>query len=698
MAGSNEILEYLIMGVFSFIGDAEIRDIEDYTQNIDEHTVVVGADLSLRRSDIYPLKDCRDFAYDSMAPMIAGMSQLPEQDRVLYQVVCLPIKDGAKSQAALMSERASDFMIHALDPKTWCKADLFPKTDNKKPDPTHPREKAKKKCLGHLYWVSARCAAMTRLPVNASATQRSEAEARLSHHVRSTLSGVMVYNTVDENSFKMGRIRSGRSVTRKLQARSFTNPFRLSSIEVTTIWHPPTLGTLPNTAQVLSKRAPPPRKLPSSKDDPQICFFGQTNYRDSNTPFGIKRFDRRRHLYVIGKSGVGKSCLLQLLIRSDVENGFGCCVLDPHGDLVDDVLRLIPKRRIKDVVLFDPSDVKHPPSFNPLVPCRPELKAHIVHIFLDVFRRNIGDGWSDKVEHVLRHTLLALLHVPGATIVMLRRMLSDEDFRNEIVSQSPDESVQRFWLREFVHRRQEFEEGPISQIMNRMDQLLATDMIRNILGQAQNLYDFREFMDNRKIVLLKMSKGLLGAADASFLGSLAIWKVYEAAMSRADMVAEARQDFYFYIDEFQNFATESFGDILSESRKYKLCLTFANQFLGQLPDSIRQNVFGNVANTVAFRIGPEDSGAVSQEFKPRISPSDLLNLGLREFFVKMSVDGEAQEAFSGRTIELNYPADSSSAVKECVTLSRSKYALTAEQVEEQLALAELETAPRVVHG
>jgi hypothetical protein len=231
-----------------------------------------------------------------------------------------------------------------------------------------------------------------------------------------------------------------------------------------------------------------------------------------------------------------------------------------------------------------------------------------------------------------------------------------------------------------VAHRQEFEEGPISRLLNRLDELLATESIRNILGQSTNTFKFREFMDSRKIVLMKISKGVLGSENATLLGTLLIWKIYEAAMSRADMPADDRQDFSLYVDEFQNFATESFSEILSESRKYKLSLTFANQYLGQLPSAIRKTVFGNVANILSFRVGADDAGAVAKEFRPAFGDEDLLNLPLREFYVKMSVDGEVQDSFSGRTLDLKHPADGSNYAQECIAHSRKTYCKTLDEV------------------
>jgi hypothetical protein len=356
-----------------------------------------------------------------------------------------------------------------------------------------------------------------------------------------------------------------------------------------------------------------------------------------------------------------------------MEKGYGCAVLDPHGDLIDDILKLVPRHRVDDVVLFDPSNPNFAPSFNPLAPIRPDLKLRVAMSFLDSFKRTFGSDWSEKMDHVLRYAVLGLLNIPGCNLASLRKMLSDDRYRADIVRQATDESVKRFWLREFTARRKEFEEGPISRLLNRLDELLATETMRKILGQPENLFNFREFMDNRKIVLIKVSKGSLGSDNASLLGSMLVWKVYEAAMSRANIPAEDREDFYFYVDEFQNFATDSFGEILSEARKYNLSLTFANQYLNQLPAQIRKTIFGNVANLLSFRIGAEDAAAVSSEFSPVFEDGDLVNLALRDFYIKMSINGQVQQPFSGRTLDLVYPPAEEDCSKAAIAAALKKY-------------------------
>lgn len=671
MAGSDYIIDYLTSGIYSWVSDCEIRDVEDYTLKVTPQTMVVGADMKLWRPDIYPLKcDYMKTPNDTIVPIVNPLAQIPDSDRMLVQIIINPLKDTPLLHFNLLQKRWTENMMSKVRARSWLKKGL----------PVNSKALIGAKCAGNLCSINYRISAFTDVPVNASRAERSAAYQRLSENVTTITTATKAYNTVDENRFVAGRLESGTSFLSRVQDRRFFRPFLASTAEVSTFWHPPPITVIPNTAMVVSRKAPPPRHLPTDPNDPEICMFGSVNYRDFSKQFGIKRLDRRRHLYVVGKSGSGKSCLLQLLVRNDIERGYGCAVIDPHGDLIDDIMKLIPKHRIQDVVIFDPSDVNFPASFNPMDPVRPELRVRVALSFLDAFKRVFAGDWSEKMDHVLRYAMLGLLGVPGTNILSLRRMLSDETFRAEVVRRATDESVKRFWLRDFVARRQEFEEGPISRLLNRLDELLATESIRNILGQSTNAFKFREFMDSRKIVLMKISKGVLGSENATLLGTLLVWKIYEAAMSRADIPADDRQDFFLYVDEFQNFATDSFTEILSESRKYKLSLTFANQYLGQLPASIRKTVFGNVANLLSFRVGSDDAGAVAKEFKPSFGDEDLLNLPLREFYVKMSVDGQVQDSFSGRTLDLKHPSDGANYAQECIAHSRKTYCKPLDEV------------------
>jgi hypothetical protein len=665
MAGNDEMIDILTTGIYSWLGDSQVLDIEDYTEKITANTVICGADLRLARPDVYPIQDWKGFKSSSLTPILMPLQQIPDGDCFLIQAILRPIKDSALSNLSILNARFNARMSDLFYLRKYLKKDFA----------LNVAEKIDAKCASRLYWSNYRMTAFSHLAPGANTQEKKATYERLVGHVKTVTDSVKAFNLDDYNKFAVGGIESGSKWLEKIRERRFIRPYRLSTRELSSLYFPPSLGDLAATAQVLSKRAPAPPDVPASKKDPNVGDVAHTNYRDHELNFGFQRADRRRHLYIMGKSGTGKSCLMQLLVRDDMEKGYGCAVIDPHGDLIDDILRLIPRHRAGDVVLFDPGNPDFAPSFNPMSPVRPDLKLRVAMSFLDSFKRTFGSDWTERMDHVLRYAVLGLVTVPGCNLVSLRKMLSDERFRADIVRQARDESVKRFWLREFTARRKEFEEGPISRLLNRLDELLATETMRHILGQSTNLFNFREFMDSRKIVLLKISKGVLGSDNASLLGSMLVWKIYEAAMSRADIAAEDREDFYLYVDEFQNFATESFGEILSESRKYNLSLTFANQYLNQLPKQIRQTIFGNIANLLSFRIGAEDAATVASEFSPVFGDGDLVNLAIRDFYVKMSVNGQIQAPFSGRTKDLIYPATGEDVAKECVAAALKKYCL-----------------------
>jgi len=453
----------------------------------------------------------------------------------------------------------------------------------------------------------------------------------------------------------------------------------LSTKELATVFHLPNEKEVPNVMHVLSKKAEPPADLPTDRSDKQISFFGETNFHGKKIPFGIRRNDRRRHLYAVGKSGSGKSKMLELLIKNDIEAGKGVGILDPHGDLVDNVLTMIPEHRIKDVVIFDPSDTDNPITFNPLADVPPHLKMRVTIGFIEIFKKLFGANWTPRLEHVLRYTTLALLDTPGTTIYSILKMLTDKNYRQMIVRNIKESNVKNFWVNEFAGWSEKFDNEAITPLLNKVGQFVATDMIRNIVAQPDNKIDFRDIMDNNKILLMKVSKGILGEENAALLGSIAITKIYQAAMARADTREDDRVDWYFYVDEFQNFATDTFDEILSEARKYRLNLTIAHQFLGQLSSKIRTTVFGNVGSMVSFRVGGEDARILAEEYNPRFSERDIINLGVRDFYTKISINGELREAFSGKTLFIENPKDNFA--QECIAHSRATYTRKASEVE-----------------
>ncbi len=430
--------------------------------------------------------------------------------------------------------------------------------------------------------------------------------------------------------------------------------------------------------------APPPPELPIyDRVDPEECsFIGRTNYEaaleEKKFIFGIKRVDRRRHVYIVGKSGVGKSKLLELFLRQDVAYGHGLCFIDPHGDVIEEILDFIPEERIDDVVLIDPSDSKYPISFNPLANVDPAFKHQLTQGLIEVMERQFGANWTPRLEHVFRFTCLALLDYPQATMRGMISMLTDRNYRQLVVEYIEDDMVKRFWAIEFADWSEKYDTEAIIPLVNKLAQFLSDPALRAIFGQKENKVDLAELMNSGKIILINLSKGKLGEENSSFFGSMFITKIKQAGMERASLPERERKDFYLYVDEFHNLVTETFENLYSEARKYGLCLTVAHQYMGQLIPKIQQAVLGNTGTILVFRVGGEDAVKLEPEMAPIFGVKDMVNLGVQNFYIKETIDGEAYDPFSAETLKVLPPAHES-LKKEIVEQSREKYTISADE-------------------
>ncbi len=435
------------------------------------------------------------------------------------------------------------------------------------------------------------------------------------------------------------------------------------------------------------KLAPPPTELPVyGKVGPEECsFFGRTNYEapleEKKFIFGIKRDDRRRHIYVVGKSGVGKSKLLELLARQDIAYGYGVCFIDPHGDVIQEILDFIPKERIDDVVLIDPSDTKYPASFNPLANVDPAFKHQLTQGLIEVMQKQFGANWTPRLEHVFRFTCLALLDYPHATMRGMISMLTDRNYRQLVIDHIEDEMVRRFWAIEFADWSEKYDTEAIIPLVNKLAQFLSDPMMRNIFGQKENKIDLEELINNNKIILINLSKGRLGEENSSFFGSMFITKIKQAGMARVSLSEREREDFYLYVDEFHNLMTETFENLMTEARKYGICLTVAHQYMGQLLPRVQQAVLGNTGTTIIFRIGGEDAVKLEPEMSPIFGVKDMVNLGVRQFYIKETIDGEAYDPFSAETLKV-LPPTHSSFKEEIIQRSRENYTISIEAARE----------------
>ena len=438
----------------------------------------------------------------------------------------------------------------------------------------------------------------------------------------------------------------------------------------------------PGKIQII-KYAPPPPDLPIyGRIDPKgVSFIGRTNYvaalEEKKFIFGMKRVDRRRHLYIVGKSGVGKSKLLELLMRQDIAYGHGLCLMDPHGDVIDAMLDFVPENRIDDVVVIDPTDMEHPASFNPLANVDKGFKHQLAQGLIEVMQKQFGANWTPRLEHVFRFTVLALLDYPHATMRGMISMLTDRNYRQKVVEYIEDDMVKRFWAIEFADWSEKFDTDAIIPLVNKLGQFLSDPLLRNIFGQKENKVHLEELMEQKKIIFVNLSKGRLGEENSSFLGAMLITKIKQAGMARASFPEKDRHDFYLYVDEFHNLVTETFENILSEARKYALCLTVAHQFVAQLIPRVQAAVLGNVGSLIIFRVGGEDAVRLKPEMAPIFDTKDMINLGMQEFYIKMTIDGETYDPFSAETLKV-LPAPHRSFKQEIIARSRAKYTIPAD--------------------
>ena len=418
----------------------------------------------------------------------------------------------------------------------------------------------------------------------------------------------------------------------------------------------------------------------------KVTYFAKTDFRNKQTKFGIKHKDRSRHMYIIGKTGMGKSTVLENLAAQDILNNEGMCFVDPHGSAIDVLVEYVPEHRVKDVVYFAPFDTDFPISFNVMENVDADKRHLVVNGLMASFKKIWQDAWSARMEYILSNTLLALLEYPGSTLLGVNRMLAEKNYRLEVVKHITDSSVRAFWEDEYAKWDPRYAREAGAAIQNKIGQFTANPLIRNIIGQPESSFNIREMMDNKKILLINLSKGRIGEQNANLLGGMLITKLYLAAMSRAEVGAgglQALPDFFLYVDEFQNFANESFADILSEARKYKLNLTIAHQYVAQMPDEVREAVIGNVGTMIVFRVGPEDAELFERQFAPVFTAEDIVNLGKFQVYMSLMIDGVGSRPFSARTLPpVQVPSVSLREV--VIEASRSQFARPRDGVQETI--------------
>ncbi len=454
--------------------------------------------------------------------------------------------------------------------------------------------------------------------------------------------------------------------------------------ELASLYHMPNISVeTPNIAWSRSKKIEPPMNLPRSGDD-GVTVFAETDYRGSKFDFGIKKEDRRKHFYILGKTGVGKSTVFKNMFIADILRGDGACMVDPHGELVEELLDYIPPERIDDVIYFNPTDTQYPIGFNLLELKDKSQRDLIADGVVEVFHKQFGDSWGPRLQYILTNTIATALEAQGTTLLSVTRLLMDRNYRKFILKQVNDPILVKFWEEEYAQMSQNSKllSESVSPIQNKVGRFISSAVTRNIIGQVKSTIDLREIMDNKKILLINLAQGKLGEETASLLGGMIITRLQSTALERVDMPSEQRNDFYLFVDEFQNFATDSFAKILSEARKFRLDLCMTNQYIDQLPLTVRQAIFGNVGTLGSFVVSQSDASILEKEFAPNVSSEDLVSLDAHSMYIKLCIDGMTSVPFSARSLPPRF--EQFGLKSEVIARSREKYGTSKELIEDKI--------------
>lgn len=648
-----------------------ISEVEDYSLSSTAHTTGLAAELRFTAPNALPIRTFPSFEVDPLAAITAGLAQFEEDEEAWMQLVVRPAQENwyKKSERYVAKIRGGSgpgIFRTLLSPNAA--ATTVPKLAE--PD-SAKASAAEEKSHKLAYEVAVRI--MYR-------GHSSPTQARM--RLQAIGASFKQFNTNYLNGFKLRFLGSEPRWFQLYHARAFTSTGLICNIEeLASLYHlPHTNVETPNILWASAKTAEPPANLPLVKPEgqPDISPIAVTNFRGHNTAFGMPRIDRGRHLYIIGQTGVGKSALLELLTIADIYSPYGFAVIDPHGDYALNILKRIPPERTKDVIYFNPADTDFPIAFNPMEVHDQKLKTHTASEIIGVLKR-MFESWGPRLEYILRYSLLALLDYPDATMLDITRILTDKKFRNEVLEYVEDPVVRNFWTVEFASWNDKFATEAVAPVLNKVGAFTANPVVRNIIGQPKSSFNIRQIMDENKILIVNLTRGLIGEDNAALLGALLVTKMQLAAMSRADIPAEQRTPFYLYVDEFQNFATDSFATILSEARKYGLNLTVANQYIAQMTLMVKDAVFGNVGSIIGFRMSADDARTMMKYFEPHFLEYDLVHMHNRHFAISMTIDGEKAQAFSATTLDL--PPYSADFTTDIVNSSRQQYSVERSQVE-----------------
>jgi hypothetical protein len=667
----NYLKDFVEEQIYAQYPTVQISEVPDYTLNEQPHfTTTLITEMKMIANEALPIKTFQSFEVDPLAAITATLAKFEEDEEAWIQLLIRPAppnwhKRSEKYIAGIKGGGGGGSMrgfAEALWKPPEYKTETVKVADYDQTKASGAEEKSQKLA----YETSLKIVYRGHVP-------KPQAQLRL----QSIVASYKQFNTTYLNGYEAKRMTDDPYLIALFRTRDFDKKGGLLNIEeVATMYHlPHTNVETPYILWALSQTAEPPANLPivTAEYRPDISPIANTNFRGRNTMFGLPRSDRGRHMYIIGQTGVGKSGLLELLTISDIYSPYGFAVVDPHGDYAINILRRIPADRVNDVIYFNPADTDFPVAFNPMEVTDPKLKTHTTSEIIGVLKR-MFESWGPRLEYILRYSLLALLDYPNATMLDITRILTEKRFRNEVLQYVEDPVVRNFWTVEFASWNDKFAAEAVAPVLNKVGAFTANPLVRNIIGQPKSSFNIRQIMDERKILIVNLSRGLVGEDNASLLGALLVTKIQLAAMSRADIPADQRSPFYLYVDEFQNFATDSFATILSEARKYGLNLTVANQYIAQMPIEVKDAVFGNVGSIISFRMSADDARTMQRYYEPQFTEYDLVHMHNRHFVISMTIEGEKVPGFSA--ISLNLPPDQEDYSSHIVERSRASYGVS----------------------
>ena len=706
----SSVVKFVESQIYAQYPTAQIHSVSDYVSAINpSHVRFKASHLRFSRPNFYPIKVFRDFETDPVSSLTSSVSNLQGGEELWMQVLIRPIADSWQQEGFDYVNKVREglepgkqksafnifvdvFKKEAVEIAAGVLTGLFTRVEGQEvkgkyiSTPAVKISAAKETELKSIENKLSRMGYETVIRLISAAPNEDRADANLRGITASfeQFSGTNINNLITQiednkdkslDDYKSREFDPDRSII-------------LNTEELATIFHFPLSHIdTPNISWVYSRKSEPPANLPTT----DCNFIGQTLYRNKAIKFGIRNDndDRLRHLYVIGKSGTGKSSLFVTMISQDIANGEGVALLDPHGETIERVLERIPDNRIDDVIYFDPSDTDMPVGLNLLELNDPSEKNKMASGLVDAIRQHFDFSWGPRLEYLLNYCILTLLEVPGTTMLGITRLLEDQNYLNYILHFVRDPLIQKFWEEEFKQMKgnQKLVTEAISPIQNKVNRFLASTTMRNVLGQRKSTIDFWDAMNSKKIILMNLAKGKIGTDNSNLLGALLVSRIQFYALQRAKIPNEKRVPYYLYVDEFQNFATGTFEEILSESRKYKLGLHLTHQFTGQLPEDLLKAVYGNVGTIMTFSLGAPDAKELAKEFAPYFDEEDIISLERFQVYTKLMIDGMTSHPFSARILlpwDEDFPVPKTSNYARVIQRSREKYGVPREKVEDKV--------------